>query len=40
MKLVEDFIEEYSQRRIFEKLFERIEVCINNNEDYFKHLIK
>ena len=31
--------EKYS-RRIFEKLFERMELSINNHSDYFEHLIK
>ena len=32
-----------SERRIlktFDKLFERMELCINNHGDYFEHLIK
>ena len=32
--------EKYLRRRIFEKLFERMELCINNHVDYFEHLIK
>ena len=30
----------YWQRRILEKLLERMELCINNDDDYFEHLIK
>ena len=29
--------EKYSRSRIFEKLLERMEHCINNHEDYFEH---
>ena len=32
--------EKYSRRRIFERLFERMKLCINNHGDYFGHLIK
>ena len=32
--------EKYSRRRIFEKLLERMELCINNHGDYFEHLKK
>ena len=32
--------EKYSIRRIFEKLLERMKVCINDHGDYFEHLIK
>ena len=30
--------EEYKER--FDKLLERMELCINNHADYFEHLIK
>ena len=30
----------YSRRRIFDKLLERMELCINNHGDYFEHLTK
>ena len=33
-------VEKYCRRRIFEKLFERMEVCRNNHDEYFEHLIK
>ena len=32
--------EKYSRRRIFDKLLERIELCINDYGDYFEHSIK
>ena len=32
--------EKYCRRRIFEKLFERMKVCKNNDGDYFEYLIK
>ena len=37
-KVVENISEEY--KKIFDKLIERMELCINNHEDYFEHLIK
>ena len=30
----------YSRRRIFDKLLEGMELCINNHGDYFEYLIK
>jgi hypothetical protein len=27
-------------KKTFDKLLERIELCVNNNGDYFEHLIK
>jgi hypothetical protein len=27
-------------KKSFDKLLERMEVCINNHDDYFEHLIK
>ena len=32
--------EKYSRRRIFDKLLDGMELCINNDGDYFEHLIK
>ena len=32
--------ENYSRRRIFEKLLERMELCVDNHGDDFEHLIE
>ena len=33
-------IPEEEFKKTFDKLLERMEVCINNHDDYFEHLIK
>ena len=33
-------IPEKESKKTFHKLLERMELCINNNGDYFEHLIK
>ena len=38
-KVVKNIPEE-EYRKTFEKLLRRMELCVNNREDYFEHLIK
>ena len=37
-KIVKNIPEEF--KKTFDKLLERMELCINNHGDYFEHLIK
>lgn len=38
IRIVEEIPKEY--RKTFEELFDRMEFCINNNGEYFEHLMK
>ena len=38
-KIVKNISEE-EFKRTFDKLLERMELCVNNHDDYFEHLMK
>ena len=39
-KIVKNISEEFKIKIPFDKLLERMELCINNHGDYFEHLMK